>query len=697
MKKEFIIENLHCANCATNLAAAVRQINGIVDADINFVTQKFSFEIKDDANYDEVFNKIKDLVSSFSAKVVLSEKKEVETNKNEASFDYKKLISFITFVLGVAVGIVSIVLKVDVWLEYTLVIASALLIGYKIYYKALKLILKGVVDENLLLTISVFGAIAIGESTEGLMVVLLYSIGKMLEVVAINKSRTNIKDLMELSPEMANVKEGSVVVSKKVEDITIGSLLVVKAGERIPLDGIIRNGNASVDIKHITGESVPMFAKTDDEVYAGSVVLDGVLEIEATTNYQTSTVAKIMNLIEQASNKKSKTETFVSKFAKTYTILVMVSAVITGVVVSLVTKNINEGIYRGLSFLVVACPCAFAISVPLSYFSGIGNASKNGILIKGSSYIDVASKLKVIAFDKTGTMTTGNFEVIEVESLNSNFSMIDVLKFACYGEQYSSHLIAKAILKYGEDIKLRDVQDFKEIAGKGVSYTLGGQTIFVGREEQESDSVNKTSVVVLADNEPIGRIILADSIKDGAEETVKWFNDKKIKTIMLSGDNEVITKVVAEEIGIKEFHYKLTPEEKYEHLEGLIQNPNSGAVAYVGDGINDAPSLALADIGISMGINGSASSIEASDVVIADDKPKQIVNLVKISNNTTKIVKENIIFAMIIKLLFLVLSALGITSMVFAVFADVGVTLIAIINSMRALFYKPNKKRKNKA
>ena len=634
------------------------------------------------------------MVSSFRAKVVLSENKKEEDLKQKKCFDCKKLINAIIFVIGVFVAGLTLALKMATWLEYTLVIVSALLIGYKTYLKAVKLIIKGVVDENLLVTISVFGAIALGECFEGLMVIFLYTLGKMLEVLAINKSRNNIKGLMELSPEVANVKEGSVIVSKKVEEIEVGSILVVKAGERISLDGVIKSGNASVDIKHITGESVPKFAKPDDDVFAGSIVLDGVLEIETTTHYQNSTVAKITNLIEQASDKKSKTETFVSKFAKVYTLIVMASAVVTGVIVSLVTKNVNEGVYRGLSFLVVACPCAFAISVPLSYFSGIGNASKNGILIKGSSFIDAASKIDLIAFDKTGTLTTGKFEVVEVESLNSNFSMIDVLKFACYGEQYSSHLIAKAILTYGEDIKLREVEDFKEIAGKGISYTLGSQTIFVGREEGEN-TINKTSAVILADNEPIGRIILSDSIKDGAEESVKWFNKKQVKTVMLSGDNEIITEKVAEEVGIKDFYYKLTPEEKYNHLKEILESKKYKSVAYVGDGINDAPSLALVDVGISMGINGSATSIESSDVVVADDKPKQIVNLVKISKNTTKIVKQNIIFAAVIKITFLVLSALGISNMVFAVFADVGVTLIAIMNSMRALFYKPNKKRKS--
>ena len=364
-------------------------------------------------------------------------------------------------------------------------------------------------------------------------------------------------------------------------------------------------------------------------------------------------------------------------------------ALITGLIVSLVTGDVSQGVYRGLIFLVVSCPCAFAISVPLSYFSGIGNASRKGILIKGSNYLDASAKIKTIAFDKTGTLTKGQFEVVEVESLNENYSMIDILKFACWAEQYSTHPIAKAIMKYGEDVKLREVEDFKEVAGEGVCYKLSGLEIFVGMDKERLKS-KYTSVFIKVDNETIGKINLTDSIKDSSYLTIKKLKAMGVKTVMLSGDNNNVAKEIGEELGLDEFFGELKPDDKYAWVES--HKVENGTFAYVGDGINDAPSLTVADVGISMGIGGSASSIEASDVVLSDDNPEKIVDLIEISKHTKKIVIENIAFAGIVKLTFLTLGALGVTGMIFAVFADVGVTLIAVLNSMRALLFKTKKK-----
>ena len=369
-------------------------------------------------------------------------------------------------------------------------------------------------------------------------------------------------------------------------------------------------------------------------------------------------------------------------------------AVVTGVIVGIVTKNINTAVYRGLIFLVCSCPCAFAISVPLSYFSGIGNASRHGILIKGSNSLDSSAKIGMVAFDKTGTLTNGNFEVEEIESLSENYSLQDILKFACWGEQYSLHPIAKAIMKYGEDVKLRDVEGHKEIAGKGVEYTLGGIKIFVGTDENDRADVS-TTVYVKVDGEPIGKLLLSDTIKDSSFGTIQQLKKKSIKTIMLSGDNNSVAKTIGSTLNIDEVYGEMTPESKY---NWLVDNKNKNfTTAYVGDGINDSPSLAVADVGISMGINGATSSKEASDIVLVDDNPERIVELVDISKHTKKIVIENILFALIIKALFLALGAVGVTGMIFAVFADVGVTIIAVMNSLRALFYKTKRDKKQKS
>ncbi|MGN1259070.1 MAG: heavy metal translocating P-type ATPase [Christensenellales bacterium] len=689
MKKEYIIENVHCADCARSLELALGKIDGIKNAKINFVRQRMTLEFEDNVSIEMALNKVDKLVSSFSAKVTLIElttEQPKSLKNNKKHFSILQWIDLSIFLAGLVLGLVCILVNMNRALFFTLVVISALLMGYKTYYKAIKLLTKGVVNENLLLLVSVFGAIVINQAKEGLMVVALYSIGKFLEDMAVDKSRKNISELMQLAPEYAEVKVGATIKQVKIEDVTVGSVMLVRPGERVPLDGIILKGGASLDIKHITGESIPVYKKENEEVVAGSIVLDGALEITTTTTAKDSTISKILNLIENSSENKSKTESFISKFASVYTLVVIGLAILTGFIVSIVTKDISEGVYRGLSFLVVACPCAFAISVPLSYFSGIGNASKRGILVKGSNFLDISAKIKTVAFDKTGTLTTGNFEVLSVESLVENFSMIDILKFACFGEQYSNHPIAKAIMRCGADIKLREVKDFKEIAGEGVSYTFANQTIFVGKQATESNDY-KTKVVVKVDGEIVGEIFLADKIKDSSYDTIKWLNKNHIKTIMLSGDNEKVAKEIAEELNINEYKSSMTPEEKYNYLTDLKKQTN-GSVAYVGDGINDAPSLANSDIGISMGINGSDSSIEASDVVIADDNPHQVVSLIKVARHTKKIVIENIVFALSIKVLFLALSAFGITKMLFAVFADVGVTLIAVLNSMRALFYK---------
>ena len=683
--KKWKIDGLDCVNCATELQDKLNDVRGIKSAIVNFKMSTLYVEYDENTiREEEIIQKCKNIENKIRFVSIGNSK-----TKNKIGF------SNILVAIGLVMGVSSFFVESVPALHWILLILSVILIGHQTYITAIKLLRHGVVNENLLVTISVIGAIIVGESHEGVMVVGLYTIGKMLEAIAVGKARKDIQSLIEIQPEYANILcEDGKVKRVNPEKVALGQTIQIKPGERVPIDGIILTGTTSVDVSHLTGESVPVLKSVGQEVMSGSVVLDGVITVKTTAEFKDSAVSRIMSLIEDASEKKSKTETIISKFSKYYTFIVMGLAVVTGVIVGIVTKNINTAVYRGLIFLVCSCPCAFAISVPLSYFSGIGNASRHGILIKGSNSLDSSAKIGMVAFDKTGTLTNGNFEVEEIESLSENYSLQDILKFACWGEQYSLHPIAKAIMKYGEDVKLRDVEGHKEIAGKGVEYTLGGIKIFVGTDENDRADVS-TTVYVKVDGEPIGKLLLSDTIKDSSFDTIQQLKKKSIKTIMLSGDNNSVAKTIGSTLNIDEVYGEMTPESKY---NWLVDNKNKNfTTAYVGDGINDSPSLAVADVGISMGINGATSSKEASDIVLVDDNPERIVELVDISKHTKKIVVENILFALIIKALFLALGAVGVTGMIFAVFADVGVTIIAVMNSLRALFYKTKRDKKQKS
>lgn len=684
VERKWKISGLECVNCASNLENSLVKLKGVEEVVVNF--KLGSLYIKFDENEiteSEIIEKCKSIEHNFEI---------IGRDKTKT----KKLnISNILVFVGLAIGVVSLFLESFPILFWTMLIISVVLIGHQTYITAFKLLARGVVNENLLVTISVVGAIIVGEEREGLMVVGLYTIGKMLEALAVGKARKDIENLIDLQPEFASVVDAD-GKDKKVNPsvVEVGKTIIVRPGEKVPIDGIILSGTTSVNVSHLTGESVPIIKTIGDEILSGSVVEDGVITIKTTAEFKDSAVSRILEMIEEASEKKSKTETFISKFSKYYTFIVMGLAVLTGVIVGLITKNVDTAVYRGLIFLVCSCPCAFAISVPLSYFSGIGNASKHGILIKGSSSLDASAKIGAVAFDKTGTLTNGLFEVEEIESLNENYSLQDILKFACWGEQYSLHPIAKAILRYGADVKLRDVENHREIAGKGVEYTLGGIKMTIGGGECAEQN-EKTVVYIKADGEAIGRLLLSDTIKDGSPETIAELKKRSIKTIMLSGDNAKVASSIGESLGLDEFFGEMSPEGKY---NWLINNKSKKfQTAYVGDGINDSPSLAVSDVGISMGISGAESSKEASDIVLVDDNPERIIELIDISKNTKKIVVENIAFALIIKVLLLSLGAVGVTGMIFAVFADVGVTIIAVLNSLRALFYKTKRDKKKNA
>ncbi len=687
MKKTVKIEGLDCPNCAKTLEGELAKIEGIKNVHIEFVKSTLSFESE---NVDETMQKVTKLTKELEPNAKIEDFAQKSEKKDE-KFDKMLILDVSFLLLGIAIGFVIFFVKMPTWCFWTLYVISALLLGYKTYLKAIRLLFKGIINENLLITISVVGASIVSENMEGLMVIALYSIGKIFENLAVKKSRKSIEKLAKLQPEYANLvlKNGS---TEKVlpNTVKVGSKILVRAGEKVALDGVIVEGSALADMQNLTGESVPVQLKKGDKILSGTIILDAVVVVKTTSLYENSAISKIMNLVENATENKSKTETFISKITKWYTLGIILLAVSVWGIVWAVTKNFDTAIYRGLIFLVISCPCAFAISVPLSYFSGLGNASKNGILIKGSNYLDACANLDLIAFDKTGTLTTGKFEVEKVESLDKTKTEKDILFLAAVGEQYSIHPLANAIVAANKK-RLPRLENFKEEAGLGVKFSFGEKDYFVGRKTK---NLSTTTVEVFENNKKIGEIHLADTLKHTAIETCQDLKKLGIKTVMLSGDNPAIVEKVANSVGVDEAVGKLLPEDKYAFLES--HQKEKMKVAYVGDGINDAPSLALANVGISMGINGAPASIEASDVVLVDDNPHKIISAIKISKFTKRIVLENIGVSAVVKLVFLALGSFGVTGMLVAVFADVGVTLLAILNSIRALRYNPTKNKKCK-
>ena len=672
------IQGLNCPNCAKTLEHQINRLDGVKNAKIDFMKSTLSFESK---NESEAFSKIVTLTKELEPDVKLI------LENNEKQSNTKFWIDLAVLFVGIALAVIVVATKLPpvwFWICY---VSSALLLGYKTYYKAFRLLIKGSINENLLLTISVIGAGILGEFMESLMVIALYSIGKVFEGLAVEKSRKSISQLTNLAPEYATVIANGKEYQVEPTSVVVGSIIIVKPGEKVPIDGKIISGSATIDTQSLTGESLPVTLAENDTILSGSIVLDGVLEIETTCEYSGSAVSRIMNLIEHAHEKKSKTETLISKITKWYTLGVICCAILTFGIVWAITSQIDTAVYRGLIFLVVSCPCAFAISVPLSYFSGIGNASRHGILIKGSNYLDALAKLDLVAFDKTGTLTTGEFVVESVKSLKTNLSENDIIYIASLGEQNSLHPLAKSIVAKNTK-ELVKVKSFKEIAGEGVYFSHNKNKYFVGRKSKEQKS---TMVEVFENDVKIGEIYLADQIKTTSKEAISLLEKMDVKTALLSGDNNETVEKVSNELGISECHSKLLPEDKFNWLKSQKENSKQ-MIGYVGDGINDSPSLTLADVGISMGIGGSPASIEASDVVLANDNPAKVASAIKISKFTNKIVWQNIIFSAITKLAFLAFGTIGLTGMLAAVFADVGVTVIAILNSMRALAYSPIKK-----
>ena len=603
----------------------------------------------------------------------------------------KIIIAFILFIIAM------IVTFSNEWINKGIFIISYLIVGLDIIIKAIRNIFRGkVFDENFLMALATIGAFAIGEFPEAVAVMLFYQVGELFQSYAVDKSRKSIASLMDIRPDYANVKRNNKVSKINPEEVKIGETIIVKPGEKIPLDGKIIKGNSMLDTSALTGESLPREVKENDEVLSGCINQNGLLEIKVTKEFGESTVSKILDLVENASSKKSKSENFITKFAKYYTPAVVIIAVFLAVIPTLVIEGaeFTDWLYRALTFLVVSCPCALVISIPLGFFGGIGGASKKGILVKGSNYLEALSNSEIVVFDKTGTLTKGVFEVQKIEPVG--ISKEELIKYAAYAESYSNHPISVSIKKaYGEEIDTNLISETEELSGRGVVAKIEDKEVLAGNEKLMQEKNIKytkcneigTIVYIAINKEFAGYIVISDEIKEDSKKAINDLKKNNIKqTVMLTGDRKDVGESVAKEIGIDKVYTELLPDGKVEKVEQLLrEKTEKGKLVFVGDGINDAPVLALTDIGIAMGGLGSDSAIEAADIVIMTDEPSKINTAINISKKTMKIVKQNIVFAIGIKIVVLILSAFGLSTMWEAVFADVGVSVIAIINSLRAL------------
>ncbi len=588
------------------------------------------------------------------------------------------------------------------WINNTIYIISYIIVGLEIVRKAIRNITRGkVFDENFLMTVATIGAFGIGEFPEAVAVMLFYQVGELFQSYAVDKSRKSISSLMDIRPDFANVERDGKIQKVNPNYVKIGEIIVVKPGEKVPLDGYVIEGKSTIDTKALTGESLPRELTKGEEVLSGCINLNGVIKIEVTKEYGDGTVSKILDLVENASSKKSKSENFITKFARYYTPIVVIIALILAILPPLIIKDwaFSDWLYRALSFLVVSCPCALVISIPLSFFGGIGGASKKGILIKGSNYIEQLANTEIVVFDKTGTLTEGVFEVQKVKAIS--ISEEELLKITAYIENYSNHPIALSVKKaYNKEIDEKQIIKTEELSGLGIVARIGEQDVLVGNEKLMIEKQIKftkcndigTILYVAIERKYVGYIVIADKIKEDSKKSIEYLKKNKIKqTVMLTGDRKDVGESVAKKLGVDKVYTELLPNEKVEKVENLLKEKSEkGKLAFVGDGINDAPVLALADIGIAMGGLGSDAAIEAADIVLMTDEPSKIVNAIHLSKKTMRIVRENIIFAIFIKVIVLILSAFGLSTMWEAVFADVGVSVLAIINALRVLRINKN-------
>lgn len=693
---EFIIKGLHCANCADKIESKISQIEKVECVKLNFATKKLSFETteKDVNGLLSRFNKIADEIEPGVTLDIGNNDKECGHCHSEK----KDKSKYINLSAGTVLLASALIFNLPKGIEIALFLAAYLVIGWKVLLTSARNILRGeIFDENFLMSAATIGAFAIGEYPEAVAVMLFYRVGMLFEDMAVDKSRKSIANLMDIRPDFANIKKDGDIIKVSPEDVKTDDIIVVKPGEKIPLDGIVIEGSSALDTSALTGESAPRDVSINDDVLSGSINKSGLLTIKVSKPFSQSTVARILNLVENAGSNKSKTEKFITKFAKYYTPIVVFSALALAVLPPLLIEDaaFSDWIYRALVFLVVSCPCALVISIPLSFFGGIGGASKNGILIKGSNYLEALNSADTFVFDKTGTLTKGVFNVSKVIT-SGQFTEEEVLKYAAYAESYSNHPIAVSIQKaYGKKINKPDITDHKEYAGMGISAQVKGRKVLAGNTkllsefkiEFEECKTAGTLVYTAVDGVFAGCIVVSDEIKPDSKKTISALREMGINKIaMLTGDIKEVGESIAAELGIDEVYTNLLPGDKIEKVKEIQNSKKTkGRFAFVGDGINDTPVIAGADIGIAMGGIGSDAAIEAADIVLMTDEPSKIITALKIAKKTKFIVWQNIIFALSVKAFVLVLGAVGIASMWEAVFADVGVTLIAVLNSIRAM------------
>lgn len=672
MKKyKYNINNLDCANCARKIEEILNKNKELKNAIVNFNTSKISYEAEREFSIKE----LKDIIKTVEPDAYVTK----EENKTKKEFHLSILI------IALAIGLLGYFMRLNNTAKMILYIVAYTLLLYRTGINAVKLLFKNkTINENMLITISCIGALAIGEVVEGMLVIALYTIGKILEEKAVNNSRKSIKDLIDIKQPYANLKQTDEIKKVDVEEIKINDILVVKKGEKIPVDGIVITGETMLDTSALTGESELMQIKEGDQVLSGSMNMGEIIEIKATQIAENSTVSKILELLEDATDKKTKTETIVSKISKIYTPIVIILALLIVICLPIIFNiPMLEAIHRGLTFLVISCPCAIAISVPLSYFTGIGVASKKGILIKGSNYLDALDNTKNIVFDKTGTLTNGAFTVTNIEIFDKNYTENQVIDILIKGESFSNHPIAKSIMNLkNEKVNNDDVKKYQEIEGKGITFELNDKKISIGNKlicNCEEDAILHLNI----DGKHIASVFINDGIKNDAKETIEELKKQKIKTFMFTGDKKETALNIGKKLNIDEIKYEMLPTDKFEEFE-KVSSKNELTI-FVGDGINDAPVLKRADIGISMGGVGTDSAIEASDIVLMSDDLKKIPVAIQISKYTKNIIRQNLVFSISMKIIILLLSVLGFANMWLAVFADTGLTLLTILNTLRIM------------
>ncbi|MCL4484618.1 MAG: cadmium-translocating P-type ATPase [Bacteroidetes bacterium] len=692
--KKYKLKNLDCASCASKIEDNLIKLEEVKFITVNFANSTMTI---DTDNIERVKARIKEIESEVEvedgddAKALVS-KGELAENKR----------TIIKAVVGLALLLIGLVFEKRLHntpyeiAEYTVYVTAYLIVGWKVITSAVRNIIKGqFFDEQFLMTIATLGAFVIHQMPEAVAVMLFYVTGELFQDIAIGRSRKSIKSLLEIKPDYANLKAGTEIIKVSPEEVKIGDTIIIKAGEKVPLDGTIIEGKSFVDTAALTGESVPRSVKENDEVMAGMINQRGVITIKVNKLFGQSSVSRILELVENATSQKAETEKFITTFARYYTPIVVIGALFLAILPPLLFsgQTFNDWIYRALVVLVISCPCALVISIPLGYFGGVGLASRKGILVKGSNFLDALTRITTVVFDKTGTLTKGEFKVAEVVTSNG-FTKEEILEYAAYAEVNSNHPVAQSItMGYKKKIDPARISQIEEISGHGIKAVVEGRIILAGNDkllhkekiEHPVCQVDGTVVHVVIDGIYAGYIIISDSLKEDAIDAIEKLKAKKIQTVMLTGDNQYAAQAFAKKLGISRYYYELLPEDKVKHIEQLISENKDGRVAFVGDGINDAPVIARADVGIAMGALGSDAAIEIADVVLMTDSPSKVAMALNVAKTTRSIVWQNILFAMGVKLIFIVLGVFGIATMWEAVFGDMGVALIAIFNALRIL------------